>query len=240
MFQRAPGNTALTPWTAYAHDLSAYAGKTVNIRWRLSSDPGGEFDGFYLDDIQVTDAGIPDPCQGHPDRPPQVTLLSPAAGSTVHGIVQLTAEASDDHELQLVQFLVDGQVVGTLQAPPFTSSWDSSGLNGNHAISARATDDLGQTTTTQPINVTAQNPTAAAVKKLSGPFRLSVTGTGFQEGCLITVGGTPAPKTTRKSDTKALALKGGALKSLVPIGSQVPVVLTNPDGGRTQPVMVGR
>src|SRR5207244_2983285 len=51
-----------TSWTQYTHDLTAYAGQTVMIRWRLSSDPAAEFDGFYLDDVAVTRAMVPSSC----------------------------------------------------------------------------------------------------------------------------------------------------------------------------------
>lgn len=58
-----PGqNDALTPWTRYETSLSAHAGKTVKVRWRLTSDPGLEFEGFYLDDVSVTNAAGPGAC----------------------------------------------------------------------------------------------------------------------------------------------------------------------------------
>jgi len=52
-------NGAFEPVTA---DLSAFAGQTVRIRWSLSTDPGSEDEGFYLDDIQVTSASTPAAC----------------------------------------------------------------------------------------------------------------------------------------------------------------------------------
>lgn len=55
-------NDGLTEWTEFSSDLAAYAGETVRIRWRLTTDPGLEFEGFYLDDITVTEVGIPGPC----------------------------------------------------------------------------------------------------------------------------------------------------------------------------------
>ncbi|HSM51452.1 MAG TPA: S8 family serine peptidase [Thermoanaerobaculia bacterium] len=42
--------------------LAAYAGQTVRIRWRFSSDPGAEEEGFYLDQVAITGATVPDPC----------------------------------------------------------------------------------------------------------------------------------------------------------------------------------
>lgn len=44
--------------------LAAYAGQTVRIRWRFSSDPGAEEPGFFLDAVSVTNATAPYPCFG--------------------------------------------------------------------------------------------------------------------------------------------------------------------------------
>jgi subtilisin-like proprotein convertase family protein len=61
-FSGPSGNSALSAWTQYTHPLSTFAGQTALIRWRFSSDPGSEFEGFYLDDIQITYASVPDGC----------------------------------------------------------------------------------------------------------------------------------------------------------------------------------
>jgi hypothetical protein len=239
-FTGPPGNSAPTEWAQYRHDLAAYAGRTVRVRWRLSTDPGAEFEGFSLDDIRITDASAPGGCEGHVDQPPQVSLTAPAAGDTIHGVVHLTAEAADDKAVAEVHFLADGAVVAALQAPPWEAEWDTSGQNASASLVVRARDSLGQTTTAEPVPVTVQNPTASQVKKLTGPFRLAVTGSGFQAGCQVLVGESPAPKTARKSATKAAAQGGATLKDMLPQGVSVPVVVLNPDGGRTGPIWVTR
>ena len=61
-FNGPSGNTSLSGWAQYTHNLSSYAGSTVMIRWNFSSDPGSEFQGFYLDDIQITYASINNDC----------------------------------------------------------------------------------------------------------------------------------------------------------------------------------
>lgn len=52
-----PNNGSATavfkPFTA---NLSGYVGDTVQIRWRMSTDPGASFEGFFLDQVQVTGA----------------------------------------------------------------------------------------------------------------------------------------------------------------------------------------
>ena len=55
------GNTggAFVPVT---HDLSAYQGQTVQIRWSLSTDPGSEEEGFYLDELSYNNIDAPQAC----------------------------------------------------------------------------------------------------------------------------------------------------------------------------------
>ena len=56
-------NASLVPWTQYTSNLSpAYDNKTVRIRWRFTSDPGAEFDGFFLDTISITNVRLPGVC----------------------------------------------------------------------------------------------------------------------------------------------------------------------------------
>ncbi len=62
-----PGDNSSGPtdWTEYTNDLSAFDGQTVQIRWHLSTDPGSEFEGFWLDDITVTNVLGPGRCGRH-------------------------------------------------------------------------------------------------------------------------------------------------------------------------------
>jgi bacillopeptidase F (M6 metalloprotease family) len=46
---------------AKASSLAAFAGQTVMIRWRFTSDPGAEEEGFYLDNVRLPSVGAPDP-----------------------------------------------------------------------------------------------------------------------------------------------------------------------------------
>ncbi len=49
------GVPVFKPFTA---DLSSFAGQTVKIRWRLSSDPGLNYSGFFLDQVRVGNVDI--------------------------------------------------------------------------------------------------------------------------------------------------------------------------------------
>ena len=49
-----PNNNAATPvFKPFTANLASYAGQTVKIRWRLSSDPGLNYSGFFLDQVRV-------------------------------------------------------------------------------------------------------------------------------------------------------------------------------------------
>lgn len=49
-----PGNgTATAVFKPFTANLATYAGQTVQIRWRLSSDPNTAFDGFFLDEVKI-------------------------------------------------------------------------------------------------------------------------------------------------------------------------------------------
>ncbi len=52
-----PGNgTATAVFKPFATSLASYVGQTVQIRWRFSSDGSTAFDGFFLDQVQISGA----------------------------------------------------------------------------------------------------------------------------------------------------------------------------------------
>ena len=55
------GNTV--GFIPFTHDLSAYQGQTVQIRWSLSTDPSSEDEGFYLDEVQYNNILVPQSCK---------------------------------------------------------------------------------------------------------------------------------------------------------------------------------
>ena len=46
----------------FTRSLSSFAGTNAMVRWRFTSDGGAEEEGFYLDDVQITNASVPDAC----------------------------------------------------------------------------------------------------------------------------------------------------------------------------------
>ena len=62
-FSGPPGNAALSGWQEFTTDLSAWAGRSVRLRFRLATDAVIEGpEGLYLDDLSVTGVLLPTAC----------------------------------------------------------------------------------------------------------------------------------------------------------------------------------
>ncbi|HEX8100549.1 MAG TPA: DNRLRE domain-containing protein, partial [Actinomycetota bacterium] len=104
---------------------------------------------------------------------PSVSVTSPVQDERVSGsAVTLAAAASDDRRVERVDFLVDGTQRGSATSEPFAVSWDSTTVpDGTHTIAARATDDAGNTSTSDAVQVRVANtapPTADFTTPTSG------------------------------------------------------------------------
>jgi hypothetical protein len=92
--------------------------------------------------------------------PPTVTVTAPMDGSTVSGVITLTATAADDVAVASVQFRVDGVAVGApvTVGPTYTRTWDTRGvLNGARVVTALALDTAGNPTMSAGVTVTVSN-----------------------------------------------------------------------------------
>ena len=101
---------------------------------------------------------------GGPCPAPTVTMTSP--GATVNRTVKLsaTASAASGASVKQVDFLVDGTIVGTATASPYSVSWDSTTVSdGNHALTGKVTDNQMQTATSPAITVKVDNNPAFSV-----------------------------------------------------------------------------
>jgi len=54
-------------WTQHSMDLSGYQGQDIKIRWNYSTDGFQNNEGWYLDDIRVTNTQTPGQCMGVTD-----------------------------------------------------------------------------------------------------------------------------------------------------------------------------
>jgi serine protease len=92
---------------------------------------------------------------------PAVNLNSPSHGTTVSGIVSISAAASDDVGVTRVEFYAGGKLIGTDTSAPYTYSWDTTALaNGNYTLMARAYDAAGNFASDDDTTVTVSNTTS--------------------------------------------------------------------------------
>jgi subtilisin family serine protease len=102
--------------------------------------------------------------------PPTTTLTAPSAGTTLSGTVTLSANASDNVGVARVDFLVDGQTVGSDLTAPYSLVWNTTTVvNGNHSVVARAVDAAGNLGTSGVVGVTVSNDTIPPTATLTAP-----------------------------------------------------------------------
>jgi Bacterial Ig domain/PKD domain len=125
------------------------------------------------------------------DRPPSVTLTSPAANSALGDRVRFTATASDDHGIARVEFWVDNALIATDSTAPYTVRRRVSGLSaGTHTVTARAFDTAGQA-----------GSSAVTVTKSGGQARARAASAGARRS--VTLRSTPAVGATRLAGAAA-------------------------------------
>jgi len=115
------------------------------------------------------------------DRPPSVTITSPAGGIVVTRSVMIKATATDDYGVQKVEFYVDNALKKTNQNPPY--SWEfhpAAYSSGFHSIKARAYDTINQTAedtiqlkVDKPPTVTLTSPSSSM--SVSGTVAVTAT-----------------------------------------------------------------
>ncbi|NVD98077.1 S8 family serine peptidase [Massilia sp. BJB1822] len=101
---------------------------------------------------------------------PSVSLAAPLANSTVSGTVAVNTSSSDNVGVTRVDLKVNGTVVATDTAGPFSFAWDSNGAaNGMAQLVAVAYDAAGNVASSTPISVNVANGVPAPVKDTTPP-----------------------------------------------------------------------
>src|SRR5439155_13677201 len=159
--------------------------------------------------------------------PPTVSITAPAAGSMVSGTITVSASATDDVRVVVVQFLVDGNPIGPANTTaPYSVTWDTTTTSsGAHTLTAVARDAAGNTAISAPVSVTV----ASALRitnftPTSGPVGTSVTisGTNFTGATAVTFNGVSASFTVTSPT---------AIQATVPAGATTgPLSVTTPGG----------
>ncbi|RMG66633.1 MAG: hypothetical protein D6715_06455 [Calditrichaeota bacterium] len=113
----------------------------------------------------------------NPDTtPPQISILHPADGEVVTGVVPIVVAATDNDEVKLIRVFVDGVEVFSGPFSSTTFNWDTGPLadNRDHFIAATAEDPEGNIGTTPIIAVrvvgSALPDTLAPVIRILNPL----------------------------------------------------------------------
>ena len=144
-------------FTAGATSITATAPANANVA------PPGPYMLFIIDANGVPSVARMVSVQG--DSPPAVALTQPTDGATfvAPATVNLGASASDpDGSVAKVEFFSGAAKLGEDTTAPYSFSW-SGVAAGSYTLTARATDNLGATTTSAASTITVNANTSPAV-----------------------------------------------------------------------------
>lgn len=147
-------NTA--PFTA---NYNAASAGTITLTAVATDNSGG----------QTTSAGISIIVSSNPA--PNVSITNPTNGASfvVGDVINITANATDNVSVQSVEFFLDNVSVFVDNTAPYAYAY--TGVLGSHTVRAKATDNLGASTTTPNTTFTVSNnlpPTVAITSPTNG------------------------------------------------------------------------
>ncbi|MBI3963276.1 MAG: Ig-like domain-containing protein, partial [Deinococcus sp.] len=149
---------------------------------------------------------------------PLVSITAPTAGASLGSTpISVTADASDDVGVTVVEFFVDGASLGTDTTAPYEASWAVTVADEvPHVLTATASDEAGNTATSAEVMVTVSllDPTVAIASPApdtalgSAPVLITAEATGndgtevtevefFVDGVSIGVDDTPTRLASR-------------------------------------------
>jgi len=91
-------------------------------------------------------------------RDVEVALSNPQDGAEVGGMVNLAVDFSVPAAMKTVEYFLDGDLLATVTASPYTYAWDSSTVaTGSHTLRVQVTDSAGNVGEAQ-INIVVRQP----------------------------------------------------------------------------------
>ena len=110
---------------------------------------------------------------------PSVQLTAPTSGftTTAPSNITLTATATDsDGSVTKVEFFQGANSLGDDTSSPYSVVWNNS-TAGSYSLTARATDNNGNTTTSAVVNITLTAPTTTTQSVVwTNPFKVNMSG----------------------------------------------------------------
>jgi hypothetical protein len=95
---------------------------------------------------------------------PTCVIDNPVANDVVYKTEYIQVTATDDRQIDYVEFYVDGALVGTDSGAPYSYGWDTTTVNdGAHVIGAIAYDAAGNYDVAADVNVVVDQSAAPAV-----------------------------------------------------------------------------
>ena len=145
--------------------------------------------------------------------PPTVAIIQPGSDATVAGEISVTADASDDSAVTLVDLYANGALVGTDDSAPYEFVLDTTAYaNGTLALDVTANDaNANSATASRQVQVNNQVPDTKAPTVVIGTPAASTT-----------VAGTVSFSASAADDVKVAELKlyvGGSLKAFCNAGT---------------------
>ncbi len=141
-----------------ATTLALGSGASGSVTWSATSAQSVAGGSYALDATVADASATASVATGHASyvvfqdsAPPVVSFVSPKAGATVSGKKPYTIEVSagDASGIQVVEIYVDGQLLASDTATPYTASWNLRKAGaGAHTITAKAIDNSGLSTST--------------------------------------------------------------------------------------------
>ncbi len=155
-----------SPYTAM-WDTSALTQGSAHTLFTKAYDAAGNIGTSSVVNVSILDINNP-----------TVSITSPTNNGAVTGAVNITADASDNLGISNVEFYVDGNLLSTDSASPYSANWDVSSLvqGSTHSLNAKAYDAAGNVTTSTDINVTIADITTPTASITSPVNNASVSG----------------------------------------------------------------
>lgn len=102
---------------------------------------------------------------------PTVSINSPSAYATVSGTVAVTAGATDNVGVSMVEFYRNGTLQAAVNAPPYSYNWNTvNSTNGSYILSAKAYDAAGNIGQSTNVSVSVINDTAPPIISINSPI----------------------------------------------------------------------